>query len=140
MVESVATFGVGATLLIGAVMAAKAVVGAINSTAGNYFYAGLEIVGGVITVAAVGAVIFSDGLSSPVSYVAAAHGINSIMDGVRDFKHLANGENDKVGTENYIRDGVYKPVGKGAGGYVSSAVDGSTKLLTGKETNYNYCL
>ncbi|NRT72215.1 hypothetical protein [Clostridium beijerinckii] len=138
VVASVATFGVGATLLIGAVMAATAVVGAINSTAGNYLYAGLEVVGGVITVAAaVGAVIFSDGLSSPMSYVAAVHGLNSIADGIRDFKHLANGENNKVGTENYLRDGVYKPVGKEAGGYVGSAVDGTTKLLTGKETNYS---
>ncbi|BCZ45498.1 hypothetical protein psyc5s11_15650 [Clostridium gelidum] len=134
---SVLTLGVGTTLLIGAVMAATAVVGAINETAGKILYTAEEIVCGTITVVASAVSIYiTGGIDSPLAAVAIAHGVNSIADGIRDINHIANGEMDKVGSENYLRDDFYTPVGTKGGKLVGSGIDTGEKIFTGKDTNY----
>ena len=109
-----------------------------GSNIGKYLYTGGEIVCGVITVAASGVtIVATDGLASPLAYAAAVHGVNSVLDGIRDINHIRNGEIDKVGTENYLRDNVYVPAAKTAGNAVGSTIDAGVKLTTGKDTNYS---
>lgn len=108
-----------------------------QNNAGRYLFTGIEIVGGVLTIAvSVLAIVASDGLGSPVAYGAALHGVNSIADGIRDAKNISNGEFDKVGSQNYLRDQAYVPVGKEAGQLIGGQIDAGVKLATGENSNY----
>ncbi|WP_430885874.1 hypothetical protein [Fusibacter sp. JL216-2] len=85
---------------------------------GKVLYASSEVVlgGG----AAVGAVIYTDvtaGLGAIFGGgVVFAHGVNSFGNGVNDFEYIVNGEWEKVGTENYLKDNVYEPGLSATGG------------------------
>lgn len=109
----------------------------VDNHIGSYLYTGVEIVGGAITIGvSAAAIIATEGTGAGVAWASLAHGMNSIANGLRDAGHIANGDFDKVGTENYLRDEFYGPVGEGAGYAAGSTIDFVNKL-NGKETNYS---
>ncbi|KHD35210.1 membrane protein [Clostridium acetobutylicum] len=104
---------------------------------GAYLYTGVEIVVGVLTIAASVATIVgeiagsipSGGVSLLAiggSLVALVHGVNSVYNGVQDLKSIGKGDFDKVGNnKNYLQEG-YEYLGGGTGWLVGKGIDGFT--------------
>ncbi len=108
-----------------------------ESNASAYVYTTVEVVGGTATTVVSGiAIVATGGTGGGFAWVSLAHGVNSLSNGIRDTGNIIDGDFEAVGSENYLRDNVYKPTGELLGNMTGSAVDFVYVIQGDNSTNF----
>lgn len=90
-----------------------------NSKPWKVVSAGGGIIVGTVSVIG-GAYLIPEG---GIGWWGVAHGVNSVYNGIKDITYMVNGEWDKVGTENFLKDNLYEPLPEAIGELMGTVVD-----------------